>query len=145
MSTRLSMWDPFRDIGATWEEIERRLGGTRTPEMHPPRWTPVCDVIEREDEIVITAELPGVKDEDIDIDVSEGMLVISGARERSEEVSEDHFRRIERSYGSFRRSFPLPAGVEPDSVTAGIAYGVLRVRIPKPKAPKSRKVAIDAG
>ncbi len=104
---------------------------------------PVGDVIEREDEIVVTAELPGVADKDVEVTVDEGVLRISGARELTEEVDDERFHRIERSYGGFERTFPLPAGVDPDSIRAGIAYGVLKVTIPKPAAPTPRRIAVN--
>lgn len=146
MALPIRVWDPFRDLTATMEEMDRRMSeATGAQGGLPRRWTPTCDVIEREDEIIVTAELPGVRDEDIEITVANGVLDISGTRELSEKVSDEHFSRIERSYGSFRRRFPLPRDVRDEDVTAGIAYGVLRIRIPKPQAPVPRTVPIQSG
>ena len=135
-------WDPLRNLDAMRSEIERmsRLRGEGTL---PRRWSPMSDVIESEDAIVITAELPGVKDEDIAITVQNGVLSISGERHLAEEVSEDRYHRIERSYGGFARSFVLPPGVVEKDISAGVAYGVLKVTIPKPSSPEPRVVPIN--
>ena len=135
-------WDPLRDLDVMRAEIERlarqRGGGTL-----PRRWSPVSDVVESEDSIVITAELPGVKDEDIAIRVQNGTLSISGERTLTEEVHEDRYHRLERSYGGFERSFVLPPGVEEDDISAGVAYGVLKVTIPKPSSPEPKVIPIN--
>jgi HSP20 family protein len=142
MSSDITRWDPLRELGAMRAEMERLLarGG---PGTLPRRWSPVSDVIETEDAIVITAELPGVKDEDVHITVQEGVLRISGERRLEEETHEDRFHRIERSYGDFERTFTLPRGVDTDAIHAGVAYGVLKVTVPKPKGAGPRVIAIN--
>lgn len=146
MSIDILRWDPFRDLAAMRAEMERTMaragagGGTL-----PTRWSPVSDVVETEDAIVITAELPGVKDEDISITVQDGVLRIAGERNLEEEASGDRFHRIERSYGGFEREFRLPPGVAEDDISAGVAYGVLKVTIPKPSAPQPKVIAINPG
>ena len=147
MSREMVRWDPFREVLGLRSDIERlmgTLGGSARSNL-PTRWAPSADVIERDDEIVITAELPGVKDEDVEITLDEGMLRIAGSRELGEEVDDERYHRIERSYGGFERTFPLPAGVDPDAITAGIAYGVLKVTIPKPTAPEPKRIAVNPG
>jgi HSP20 family protein len=108
----------------------------------PTRWAPTADIIESPDAIVITAELPGVKDEDVEITIHDGLLRIAGERRLQEEVTDDHAYRLERSYGAFERRFPLPPGVKEDDITAGIAYGVLKITIPKPTAAEPRRIAL---
>lgn len=142
MSSQLTVWgDPIGPFRTLFEELDRR----RAESSVGAPWAPVADVVERPGEVVITAELPGVKDEDVHVHVGENAITISGERRLEEEVSEDHFRRIERSYGSFERRFPLPAGVDEDSVTAQVAYGVLRIVIPKPAKSGPRRVEITRG
>ena len=148
MPREMVRWDPFRDVLGVRSDIDRLMGaltGGAPRSSLPTRWAPSADVIEREDEIVITAELPGVKDEDVEITVHEGLLRIAGQRELSERVDDDRYHRLERSYGSFERTFPLPPGVDPDAISAGIAYGVLKITIPKPAAPEPTRVAVNPG
>lgn len=140
MSTQLMWPNPMRQIASLFDELERRGGATSASAP----WAPVSDVIERPDEIVITAELPGVKDEDVHVHVGDGMVTISGERSLAEEVSDDHYRRIERSYGRFERRFPLPAGINEDQVSAQVAYGVLRIVVPKPAKAGGRRVTVSS-
>jgi HSP20 family protein len=148
MPREMVRWDPFREVVGLRSEIDRLTGAMAGPVPRstlPTRWAPSADVIERDDEIVITAELPGVTDEDVEITVHDGVLRIAGARELSEVVDEERYHRIERSYGGFERTFALPPGADPDAITAGIAYGVLKVTIPKPTAPEPRRVTVAPG
>ncbi len=131
-------WDPFRGLERLRNELALAGGG---PASAP--WAPVSDVIETADGYVVTAELPGVKDEDIEITTRAGMLTIRGDRRLEDEVSDDHYHRLERSYGAFERSFRLPEGVAPEDIHASVAYGVLRVAIPKPAEPESRRIPVQ--
>ena len=140
-------WDPMRDLPDLRADMDRllaRLPSAGAPSL-PRRWAPASDVVETEDAIVITAELPGVKDEDVSITVENGVLRIAGERHLQQEIDEDRYHRIERSYGGFERTFPLPPGVNEDDITAGIAYGVLKITIPKPAAAEPKRIAINPG
>lgn len=139
MANELTWPNPMRQIASLFDELERRGGATSASAP----WAPVSDIIERPDEIVITAELPGVKDEDVHVHVGDGVVTISGERELAEEISEDHYRRIERSYGRFERRYPLPAGINDDLVRAQVAYGVLRIVVPKPAKGGGRRVTVS--
>jgi HSP20 family protein len=109
----------------------------------PQRWVPAMDLTEAEDHFVLKADLPGLTDEDVSIEVQDGTLTISGER-RAEHVSrEKGWHRIERSFGRFSRALALPDGVNPDAVTAEFDKGVLSVRIPKPEERKPRRIAIS--
>ena len=138
-------WDPFRDLFALRAEMDRLLARVPGPgESSLPRgWAPASDVVETDDAIVITAELPGVKDEDVAITVENGVLRISGERRLEHETDDDRYHRLERSYGGFERTFPLPPGVNEDDINAGIAYGVLKISIPKPTATEPKRIAIN--
>ena len=144
MPTNLMRWDPFRDVAAFRTDLERLLA--RAPDAPrsslPRRWSPASDVVETDDAIVITAELPGVKDEDIDITVHDRTLRIAGERTLEEEVREDRFYRLERSYGGFEREYPLPPGVREEDISAGVAYGVLKITIPKPAQSQPKKIEV---
>jgi HSP20 family protein len=146
MATDLRRWDPFRDLLPLRAEIERLLTSPSFGESTiPRRWTPTADIVESDDEIVITAELPGVKDEDIEITVEDGALRISGERTFEHEARDDHTYRLERSHGAFERLIPLPPGIREDDITAGIAYGVLKVTVPKAAASQPRRVPLSEG
>ena len=106
------------------------------------RWVPPVDLVEVEDHFVLTADLPGLRDEDVNIEVQDGTLVISGERKAEHERRERGFYRIERSFGSFNRSLTLPDGVDPDRIEASFSDGVLEVRIPKPEERKPRRISI---
>lgn len=144
MTREIARWDPFRDMLGLRSEIDRLMGTMAggPASTLPTRWAPSADVIERDDEVVVTAELPGVKDEDVEITVRDGVLRVAGRRELSEKVDEDRYHRIERSYGGFERTFVLPPGVDEDAIHAGIAYGVLKIVIPKPSAQEPRRIAV---
>jgi HSP20 family protein len=108
------------------------------------RWVPPMDVVEAEDHFVLKADLPGLSEEDVSIEIQDGNLTISGQRKAEHESSEKGWYRIERSFGSFQRSLSLPEGIDADGVTANFERGVLEVRIPKPEERKPRRVAIKA-
>jgi HSP20 family protein len=145
MQSDLIRWDPVRELAAMRADMDRLFSRVGSEESVLPRhWSPTADVIEKDDEILITAELPGVKDEDIEITVRDGMLRIAGERRLEDEVSDDRYHRVERSYGRFERTFPLPPGVKEEDISAAVAYGVLRIRIPKPTATEPRRIAVGS-
>lgn len=106
-------------------------------------WAPKADIFERNGDIVIKAELPGVAKEDVDVSVEQDSLVIKGERKAEKEVKEESYYRMERSFGSFYRRLPIPEGVSADQISATYADGVLEVRIPKPAAEKSRPTKVN--
>lgn len=124
MSKRMSR--PLHEV----ERVLSRVGFPRARRLSGP-WTPTSDFVETDDAYIITAELPGVSDTDVDISVDSGVLTLSGSRRQEFTVDEDSYQQRERSFGSFSRRFPLPPGVAEDRITAGVAYGVLKVTPPK--------------
>ncbi|MEA2377963.1 MAG: hypothetical protein QOK00_521 [Thermoleophilaceae bacterium] len=108
------------------------------------RWVPPVDLVEAEDHFVLKADLPGLSEDDVSIEVQDGALTISGERPAEHESSERGWYRIERSFGSFSRSLTLPDGVDTDAISAHFDRGVLEVRIPKPEERKPRRVQISA-
>jgi HSP20 family protein len=108
------------------------------------RWVPPMDLVEAEDHFVLKADLPGLTEGDVNIEVQDGTLTISGERKAEHEQREKGWYRIERSFGSFNRSLTLPDGVDPDGIEASFSDGVLEVRIPKPEERKPRRISISS-
>jgi HSP20 family protein len=129
---------PFtRDVDRLFDAF---FGGERDSR----RWVPQMDLIEAEDHFVLKADLPGLSEGDVSIELQDGTLTISGERTAEHEARERGWYRIERSFGSFSRSLTLPDGVDPDGIQAHFDRGVLKVRIPKPEERKPRRVEIKA-
>ena len=114
-------------------------------ERESRRWVPPMDLVEAEDHFVLKADLPGLDEGDVSIEVQDGTLTISGERKAEHEARERGWYRIERSFGSFSRSLTLPEGVHADGISAQFDRGVLEVTIPKPEERKPRRVQIQAG
>ncbi len=108
------------------------------------RWVPPMDLVEAEDHFLLKADLPGLAEGDVNIEVQDGTLTISGERKAEHERREGGWYRIERSFGSFNRSLTLPDSVDPDAIAASFSHGVLEVRIPKPEERKPRRISISA-
>jgi HSP20 family protein len=140
--------DPFRDFAQLQDRINRVFTETygRDDEglMTSGSWVPPVDIFQNGDqEVVLKAELPDLAREDIDITVDKGTLTIKGEKKFSNEVKEEQFHRIERRYGSFSRSFALPAAVDAGKVAAEYKNGVLTVRLPLREEAKPRQIKVD--
>jgi HSP20 family protein len=109
------------------------------------RWVPAMDLVESDDQFVLRADLPGLGEDDVSIEIRDNTLTIAGERKSEFEQKERGWYRVERSTGAFSRSLSLPEGVNPDAVSAEFDKGVLEVRIPKPEQKKPRRVQIRAG
>ena len=109
------------------------------------RWVPAMDLVEEGDSLVLRADLPGLGHDDVNVEVKDGVLTISGERKAEQRKEEQGYYRVERSFGSFSRSLTLPEGIDPDKVSAEFDNGVLEVRIPKPEERKPHRVAIGKG
>ena len=150
----LVRWDPARELSSLQAEMNRLFssffdpsvaatGGGNGPTMR--RWHPAMDLVETEDHFVLRADLPGLAEEDVKIEVENDTLTVSGSREERHEDKREGFHRVERATGAFSRSLTLPEGIDPDQVTASFDRGVLEVRIPKPEQRKPRRVEIAVG
>jgi HSP20 family protein len=135
--------DPFRMMDALlrWDPFRGDWGGLRQSVEFVPRF----DVKETKDAYVIDADLPGVKDEELDVSLSGNLLTISGQREEEHRDEGESYYAMERSHGSFARSFTMPDGVDAESVTADLKHGVLTVRIPKKPEVQPKRIAIGKG
>ena len=145
----LIRWEPARELYSVQSEINRlfnTLFESPTPQSNGTRrWVPAMDLVEQDAEFVLRADLPGISEEDVKIELQDDVLTVSGERKAEHEERKEGYYRVERSYGSFSRSLTLPEGVDADAVKASFENGVLEVRIPKPEQRKPRKVAIQVG
>jgi len=134
-SPALSTWSMFDDF-----DNLSRLPATR---QAATLWSPPIEIFERGNNLVVRADLPGLSKNDVNVDVENGILTISGERRSEHEEEREGFFRSERSYGSFSRSIPIPEGVNEDQVNASFKDGVLEVAMPKPAAETSQRRRID--
>jgi HSP20 family protein len=144
-------WEPFRELSSLQTEMNRLFntafgdvpnGGTGGAAR---RWIPAMDLLETDEDFVLRADLPGMTESDVNIELEDNVLTLSGERKAEHEDKREGFHRIERAFGSFSRSLTLPKGVDPETVSASFDQGVLEVRIPKPEQRKPRKISISAG
>jgi len=141
-------FDPLRELSHMQDRINRIFGDAyrRTDEdvLKGGDWTPPVDIFENKDhEIVLRAELPGLKREDIDIRVENNTLTLRGERKQENEVNQENYHRVERSYGNFSRSFSLPATVNTEKVSATFADGVLSITLPTREEAKPRQIQVQ--
>jgi len=140
-------WDPFRDMVTLREKMNRLFedyypARTEERDIVSSTWAPSVDIYESENELVLTAEVPGIKDDDIEIRLEDNTLTIKGERKFEKETKEENYHRVERSYGSFFRSFTLPAYIEQEKIEAEHENGVLKIKMPKKIEAKSRQVKV---
>jgi HSP20 family protein len=138
MATALTRRRPFEDFAELHTRIDR-LFEDLVADGKRGEWTPAIDVIRDEGKLVMRVDMPGIKPDEIKIDVEDDILTVSGEHEESKEEKDEQFVRRERRYGSFVRSVALPAGVDPDKVAATAKDGVLEVTVPLPQEAKQKK------
>ena len=142
-------WRPTRDLLNIRDEVNRLFDNffTGLPERRrgllEGEWAPSVDIAETDNEVVVTAELPGVKQDDVDITIADDVLTLKGEKKEEKEVKEKNYHRIERSYGSFQRSVSLPAGVQADKAKATYKDGVLHITVPKTEEAKPKQIKIN--
>ena len=142
--TTLVRWDPLREAAAMHTELSRLMNGLfEGPARQSQSWVPTLDVWETESTVVYAFDLPGLSQDDIAIEVEEGSLTVSAARERSQEIDSERFHRLERRYGSFSRTVGLPQGVAEDQIKAAYTNGVLEITVPKPEQQKPKRIEIS--
>jgi HSP20 family protein len=153
-----TQWYPFEDLRSTQDErtqnqIDRLFAHAlglhgqwqSATGASTLAWAPALDIAERKDAYLVTVELPGVKLDDLDITLEDGLLTIQGERHFTDDASDQNFHRVERRYGSFRRSITLPAHVMADEVEASIEDGVLRILVPKAEEAKPKRIQVNPG
>src|SRR5881397_709511 len=141
-------YDPFRDLRTLQEEVNRLFTGNLARAFDDEgiargSWNPSVDIYENKDQIVLEAELPGMKREDFDLSVENNVITLRGERQFEKQDDSDNYHRVERSYGSFTRSFTLPQTVSAEGATAEYSNGVLRVTLPKREETKARRIEIS--
>jgi HSP20 family protein len=144
----LARWDPFRELEDVSDRLNRMLArpATQTPRgketMIVADWTPSVDITETEGAYQITAEIPDVKKDDVKITLEDGVLTIQGQRKQEQEQQSTKYHRIERSYGSFARTFSLPDVIEVEKVKAEFKDGVLHLHLPKSEKAKPKTIEV---
>jgi HSP20 family protein len=132
-------WEPFT-LQTLFDSVFDAPSPNRAGALR--RWMPAMDLIETEDHYVLRADLPGMSEDDVNIEFEDRTLTVSGERKSEQELKKDGYVRVERAFGSFSRSLTLPQGVDPEALTATFDRGVLEVSIPKPEARKPRRIEI---
>ena len=146
--TTIMRIDPFREMTSLQAEMSRMLnsvfenGGRTAPAKG---WIPPLDVWETDEEVVYAFDLPGIPEDSISVEVEDGALTVSAERERSAEVKDERFYRVERHFGRFERTIALPQGVADADVKASCENGVLEIHVPKPEQPKPRRIPVGKG
>jgi HSP20 family protein len=140
MPRTLTRWDPFSELGELRSRFDRLFD--EWPDGHTRAWTPAIDVVREEDHLVLRADLPGIKPEEVKIEVEDDILTVSGEHRDVKEENEKSYVRRERRYGSFSRSMALPAGTDAKAIKAKAHNGVVEVTIPLPKEAKQEPVRI---
>jgi HSP20 family protein len=144
-------WEPLRELSSFQTEMNRLFNAAFDPAGSTGsaggarRWTPAMDLLETDDHFVLRADLPGMGESDVNVELEDNVLTVSGERKAEHEDRREGFYRMERAYGSFSRSLTLPQGIDADEVNAAFDRGVLEVRIPKPAQRKPRKISIGGG
>jgi HSP20 family protein len=143
-------WEPLRELGSLQNEMNR-LFNTVFDAPGPGnggamrRWMPAMDLVETDEHFVLRADLPGMGEDDIKIELEDGTLTVSGERKAEHESKSEGYYRVERAFGGFSRSLTLPKGIDPEGVSANFDRGVLEVRIPKPEERKPRRIEVSGG
>ena len=148
----LIRWEPAAEMGTIQNEMNRLFNSffdqsspTGRNTAGGRRWIPAMDLVETTDHYVLRADLPGLSDEDVNVQLEDNVLTISGERKAEHETHQEGYYRLERAFGGFSRSLTLPEGVDPDGVQANFDRGVLEIQIPKPEQKKPRQVQIRLG
>jgi len=146
----LIRWEPVRELGTFQTDVNRFFNSffdtpTSAHGAALRRWVPATDLVETETDFVLRADLPGLSESDVNIEFDDNVLTISGERTSEQEDRKAGYYRVERSFGSFRRTLALPEGVDAESIRATFDKGVLEVTVPKPAQRAPRKVQISVG
>lgn len=145
----LIRWNPMKEMMSLRERMDRLFEEPFFPfdrsnsESPKGSWHPAVDMFEKEDKLVIKAELPGLNKDDVSLDLKDGVLTLKGERKIENEVEEGGYYRCEMSYGKFMRSFSLPTDVDPDKITAGFQNGVLTIEVPKTEDRKPKQITVN--
>jgi HSP20 family protein len=148
--TLITRFDPFREFATLQDRMNRLLRDSRGPEGHDESLTtsafaPPVDVYEDEHGVTLKIEVPGIDEKDIDVRIENNTLTVHGERKFEKEEKEENFRRVERHYGSFTRTFTLPPTVDQESVQADYGRGVLKIKLAKKEEAKPKQIKVNVG
>ena len=139
----LVRWEPWQELESMNRQLSRLLDDSPLgATSETGQWAPRVDIRETDDALLVQAELPGIAKKDVQLEVKDGVLTLSGERRYEKDVTEENVHRVERAYGRFSRSFSLPSNVDPDKVDARMKDGVLEVRLQKCESAKPKAIAI---
>jgi HSP20 family protein len=149
MIMNIVRYDPFRELHSLQDEMTRLFAGVaprsgNRDEVSFGAWNPSVDIFEDKDKLVLEAELPGMKRDDFELSVENNVITLKGERRFEKKTNEDNYHRVERSYGSFTRSFTLPQTVSSEGAEAEFKDGILKVTLPKREDTKARKIEIKS-
>jgi len=145
----LKKWDPFRDLVSIQDRMNQLFDDTfgnkeqGAEEFSKGSWSPPVDIYETAGNVVLKAEIPGVSQEDIEIKIQDDALILKGERKLEKESGDETYYRVERSYGTFMRSFTLPNSVDQDKVTASYESGVFKIVMPKKEKEKAKSIKVE--
>ena len=146
--TVLTRWDPFREYTTLQDRMNRLFRdsyGDRDEALTTSTFAPAVDVYEDEHNITLNIEVPGIEEKDIDVRVENNTLTVHGERKFEKEQKEENFRRVERQYGSFTRSFTLPNTVDAESIQANYDKGILKIQLAKKAEAKPKQIKVNVG
>src|SRR2546423_7701503 len=146
--TVLTRWDPFREFTTLQDRMNRLFRdnyGEGQEALSTSTFAPPVDVYEDEHNVTLKIEVPGIDEKDIDVQIENNLLTVHGERKFEKEEKEENFRRVERQYGSFTRSFTLPTTVDSEHVSAHYDKGVLKISLPKKAEAKPKQIKVSVG
>jgi HSP20 family protein len=146
--TVLTRWDPFREFSTLQDRLNRMFRdsyGDREEPLTTSTFAPPVDVYEDEHNVTLKIEVPGIDEKDLDVRIENNTLTVHGERKFEKEEKEENFRRVERQYGSFTRSFTLPNTVDTDSIQAAYEKGILKVQLAKKAEAKPKQIKVNVG
>src|SRR5437588_11942831 len=148
--TVLTRWDPFREFSTLQDRMNRLFQESfgregREESLTTTSFAPAVDVYEDEHNVTLKIEVPGIDEKDIDVRVENNTLTVQGERKIEKEEKEENYRRVERQYGSFTRTFTLPQTVDSEKVSANYDKGVLKISLPKKAEAKPKQIKVNSG
>jgi HSP20 family protein len=147
--TVLTRWEPFREFDSLQNRMNRLFRDSfsdgREESLSTSTFAPAVDVYEDEHSTTLKLDVPGIEEKDIDIRLENNLLTVTGERKFEKEEKEENYRRVERQYGSFSRSFTVPSTLDPESVTASYDKGVLKIKLAKKAEAKPKQIKINVG
>jgi HSP20 family protein len=148
--TVIARWDPFREFSTLQDRMNRLFRESYGPEgrdesLTTSQFAPPVDVYEDEHNVVLKVEVPGIDEKDIDVRVENNVLTVHGERKVEKEEKEENFRRVERQYGSFTRTFTVPSTVDAERIQADYDKGILKIVLPKKAEAKPKSIKVNVG